>query len=237
MGRLLDFPTPTSAAESQLTANSKSRFADVPWPEPPCRGNQSSNPLPAVGSCSSDVALLVAGEFREFLPPYKPGERHWKNITPEKVWARLYEAVVKPNGPADLFVHSWDTALARQLVSALPSPPCSSVCETYGEEFASRVLARYDGFRYIRGYLRLNNSKETPHVVDFFYKRYAALKLLERFEASRQRAYRAVVLSRPDVYFLSPAVHVRHLELEPLTVYAHDTDHQYAAACIQLLPT
>lgn len=155
-------------------------------------------------------------------------DRHWKGVTPQKVWSRLIEAVALPNGPADLFVHSWDTALARELVARLPSPPCASVCEPYGLPYAGRVLANYAGFRLIHGFLRLNHSKETPHVVDFFYKRFAALQLLSRFEVARARRYAAVIVSRPDVYIFSTTIDLRRLApRETGTVYIHDTDHHH----------
>ena len=218
MGRLLDKPSPIDATEVQLPRVD----ASAPWPEPPCPVNASA----ASSACTSDVAVLVAGEFRDFIAPYAPRDRRWQDLTPSLVWSRLYRAVVEANAPADLFVHCWDTPLAHAMLAQLPAPPCASVCETYGDEYARRVLGRYRGFRLIRGFLRFNNSKETPHVVDWFYKRYAALQLLARFEGARRRAYRAVVLVRPDVYVVSTAVRLTS-ELEAGVVYVHDTDHHH----------
>ena len=184
MGRLLDPPTPTDAAELRRTT----RFADpsVPWPAPPCGSMTPRTVLPE-SRCTSNIAVLVAGEFRDFLPPFRPREARWRGTSAASVWKRLYETVVQPNGPADLFVHSWASALAHKLLSDLPLQPCAAICEAYNREYVERVLARYNGFRLIRGFLRLNNSRETPHIVDFFYKRYAAWQLVHDFERRRAR--------------------------------------------------
>lgn len=159
MGRLLDNPTRASAAELAQRARLDPHAA---WPEPPCHTPR------AASRCSASVAVLITGEFRDFVPPWRQGLE--KSLTAVGVLSRLYDALVPPNGPADLFVHSWDSALARSLMAALPVPPCASVCERYGKPFFERLLARHTGFRLIDGYLRLNHSKETPHIVDFFYK-------------------------------------------------------------------
>lgn len=217
MGRLLDPPTPVDPSELRLTT----RFANpaVPWPEVPC----NSQPRPP---CRAAVAVLVAGEFRDFMPPVKPRDRHWRDLSASGVWQRLSDAVITSNGPADLFVHTWDTPLARQLLSKLGVRACASVCETYDRGYVERVLTRFNGFRLIRGFLRLNNSHETPHIVDFFYKRHAALNLVHAHEQRRAQPYRAIVFTRPDVVVLTPAVTVP-LVLEPRTVYVHNSDHHH----------
>jgi hypothetical protein len=238
MGRLLDFPTPRQPEELLLAG----RLADVakaPWPQPVCNatgrlsGSSSSSSSPSSSNselrsrCSASVAVLVAGEFRDFLPPTKPRDHHWKDLQAATVWAKLYKAVVVPNGPADLFVHSWQSALAEQLLAALPAPPCATVCEEYGEHYALRVLSRYRGFRVINGFLRFNNSRETPHIVDFFYKRFAALELLVHFETVvRGYPYRAVVIARPDLLIFSKEV-VLPAALRQSTIYMHNTDHHH----------
>ena len=223
MGRLLDFPTAVDPAEAQRTT----RFADpsVPWPQSPCSHTSpsASSALPR-DACRASVAVLVAGEFRDFLQPYRPGDLHWRNLSAASVWRRLYETVVVPNGPADLFVHSWTSQLAQQLVAEVR--PCASVCEGYDREYVERILVRHQGFRLIRGFLRFNNSRETPHIVDFFFKRYAALQLMEAFEQRRGQAYRAVVLTRPDVVVLSRLIALPS-RLKPSTVYVHNSDHHH----------
>lgn len=224
--RLLDVPTPVSAAEQHRST----RFADptTPWPELPCvNGTSSASSSQAAPSCTADVAVLIAGEFRDFVPPVRPNLQKWRNITAQRVWSQLYDKVVKPNGPADLFVHSWTNALAHELVAQVPVRPCATVCEAYDREYVERVLARYGGFRVIRGFLRLNHTKETPHIVDFFYKRYAALQLLQAFEKRHARTYRAVVLSRPDVYVLSATTVQVPPDLAPGTIYMHNSDHHH----------
>ena len=232
MGRLLDRPSPVDATEAAHIAAAQ-RYAATAgdaqlWLQPACNATLSrSGSGPASRSaCTSDVAVLVVGEFRDFLPPWKSRDNQWRALTAEWVFKRLVEAIVKPNGPADVFVHCWDQPLARSLVERLPTPPCASVCEPYGTAYAERVLGQYRGLRFINGFLRLNHSKETPHIVDFFYKRYAALRLMEHFEATRQRAYRAIVLTRPDVVVRSHAVPLRH-PLAPRTIYLHDSDHHH----------
>lgn len=171
------------------------------------------------------MAVLVTGEFRGFNAPWRPRDHHWKGLEPAKVWSRLYDHVVTPNGPADLFIHSWTGETAQRMVALLPARPCVSVCESYGDDYFRRVLTQYQGFRYIHGFLRFNNSRETPHIVDFFYKRYAGLQMLVRFEQRRQRPYRAVVLTRPDVVVLTKIVVPQGLE--PSTIYLHDSDHHH----------
>ena len=234
MGRLLDFPTPVNAAEAaHIAAAQRYESGDgdsQPSVLPTCNGNASTSGNSAVaaasGACSSDVAVLFVGEFRDFLAPWKARDNVWRTLTAEWVFTRLVEAIVKPNGPADVFVHCWDRPLARSLVAQLPTPPCASVCEPYGTEYAQRILAQYRGLRFINGYLRLNHTKETPHIVDFFYKRYAALRLLEQVESTRRRAYRAVVLTRPDIVVRTTTVSLRP-SLAPNTVYVHDSDHHH----------
>lgn len=225
--RPLDVPTPIDAAELRMVTHvaSSIRSGSSPaWPKAPCI-DTSSYTSTAAPSCLGDIALLVTGEFRSFLPPWRPRDNHWKGLDPDSVWNKIFERVVQPNGPADLFIHSWRSDLAHQLIARLPTPPCASICEEYGEQYVHRVLARYSGFRYIHGFLRFNNSRETPHIVDFFYKRFAALQLLERFERKRRRAYKTIVLTRPDVVMLSrvevPAT------LEPSTIYVHGSDHHH----------
>ena len=247
LGRLLDTPARVTLNETAFIAHSFRQYGASPsllWSEPSCvplppsaAARESATaqaptfPSHSIARCTANVALLVTGEFRDFLPPFKPHDRHWKDLTPAKVWSRLIEALVKPNGPADVFVHSWDTALARELVAQLPAPPCASVCEEYGETYAARVLARYPDFRMIKGFLRFNHSKETPHVVDFFYKRYVSLQLLTRFEEARGRRYLAVILTRPDVVVATATVPVLGFggvdSLEPRSVYLHDSDHHH----------
>ena len=219
MGRLLDLPTPVDAAELRTLT----RFANPneAWPAPPCN---SSAALPS--QCTATVAVLVTGEFRDFLPPGKPRENRWRSLSAQSVWRRLHEAVVAPNGPADLFVHSWASTLAQQLIGQLPVRPCACVCEAYDRSYVERILARYRGFRLIRGFLRFNNSRETPHIVDFFYKRHAALQLLHAFELRRGQAYRAVVLTRPDVVVNSPPILLPR-RLMPRTIYLHNSDHHH----------
>ena len=140
MGRLLDPPTAPDSAE---LAQRATLDANVPWPEPPCRAPAAAAAASAV--CSASVAVLVVGEFRSYVPPVKPRDNRWKDLTPSAVWRQIHKTIIKPNGPADVFVHSWDSELAMQLVSELPAPPCASVCEAYGGPFFERVLARYRG--------------------------------------------------------------------------------------------
>ena len=221
MGRLLDLPTPVDPLESKRTT-AYGLYPNLPWPEPTCSAAASS----ASPSCSAaaSIAVLVAGEFRDFLPPFKPQHKHWSHLSAESVWRKLYDAVIAVNGPADLFVHSWEGELARKLVTR--SSVCASVCEVYGREYVERVLSRYAGFRVIRGFLRFNNTKETPHIVDFFYKRYAALQLLEAHERRRNQPYRALILTRPDVVVLSKEILVPS-DLTPSTIYLHNSDHHH----------
>ena len=184
-----------------------------------------SRALSSVGSCSSDVAAIVVGEFRNFSAPIRRENQRWRELTAETAWRGLQQALVVSNGPADLFVHAWESELARNLVDHTIVPVCAAVCEAYGDAYMERIIANYSGFRKIGGNLRLRDRRETPHLIDFFYKRYAALLLLRRVEERRRRPYLAVVMSRPDVVIDPPAVPVRPSELLQSTVYMHNTDH------------
>ena len=187
---------------------------------PPC--------VPANSPCTSSVAVLVVGEFREFKAPERASNARWKRLTAETAWSALQSAVVaSKNGPADLIVHTWNGTLATRLLGTSSVQPCASVCEAYGEAYMQRILGNYTGFKLIAGKLRLRDPRETPHIVDFFYKRYAALRLMQHVERQRGRRYRTALMIRPDVVFVSKTP-VRLPEmLLPHTVYVHNSDHHH----------
>lgn len=197
------------------------------WTHGPSCSNDSAAPARAsVAPCPSAIAALLVGEIREFATPVRQSNHKWKSLTAESAWNGLQQALVASNGPADLLVHTWDGQLPRRLVAALPVPPCASVCESYGEAYMQRILSNFSGFRLIGGHLRIRDARETPHIVDFFYKRYAGLRLLQHVERQRGRRYRAVVMARPDVVFVSRAAVTLPTALRARTVYVHHSDHR-----------
>ena len=132
--RPLDVPTPPDQGELRMAArNMGSSSANVQWPETSCDaadaatlssgggGGGATSAAAAAGSssssppCNADVAVLVTGEFRGFNAPWRPRDHHWKGLEPAKVWSRLYDHVVTPNGPADLFIHSWTGETAPRM--------------------------------------------------------------------------------------------------------------------------
>ena len=179
-------------------------------------------------SCGSDVAIVVVGEFRNFSEPTLKANQRWQGLTAASAWLDLQRALVQPNGPADLIVHTWESALARTLLTGhLVVGLCATVCEHYDDAYMERVVANYSGFRRIDGNLRLRDKRETPHTVDFFYKRYAGLLLLQRVEAQRGRLYRTVVMTRPDITFQPSTLHVRNGSQRTSTVYLWHSDHHH----------
>lgn len=239
MGRLLDRPSPREDPKAAELRSNPGVWSskDQPWPDPACGVggagragsiNAHSMRTSSRPGCVAAVAVLVVGEFREFLPPFKPRDARWKDLAPSSVWKRLHEAVVVPNGPGDLFIHSWDSRLVHELVATLAVPPCSAVCERYDDEYLRRILVQHPrSFRLLNGFLRLNNSRETPHIVDFFYKRYAALRTVEQYERDvRRQQYRALLLTRPDVVYMSRTVVVPQT-LAPRTIYLQNSDHHH----------
>ena len=178
-------------------------------------------------TCPSQIAALIVGEVRDFVEtPVSRGNRKWSSLSAEQVWRGLQETIVASNGPADLLLHTWNGTLARRFVSSLPKQPCATVCEQYGEEYMQRILSNFTGFRLIGGRLRFRDKRETPHLVDFFYKRYAGLRVMQHVERQRNLPYRAVLMARPDVVFLSKAPVVVPTSLQQRTVYVYRSDHR-----------
>ena len=50
--------------------------------------------------------------------------------------------------------------------------PCRTRVEAYNESYAISVAQKYPWANLLGGFLKIEDVKETPHVVDFFYKRY-----------------------------------------------------------------
>jgi hypothetical protein len=131
-------------------------------------------------------------------------------------------------------VQTWDGAVVRSIMQEQQQQRrtdelCATECEVYGEAYMASVLTRHPGFKLIGGKLRFRDMRETPHVVDFFYKRFAALQLLRRIERQRGWRYTSVVVVRPDVCFVSRDTDAARLpaQLLPRTVYVHDSDHHH----------
>ena len=65
----------------------------------------------------------------------------WKGLTGDAVWQGMQRAIVAPNGPADLLIHTWDGELSRRVVRQLSSSLCASVCEAYGAGYMLRITS------------------------------------------------------------------------------------------------
>ena len=184
----------------------------------------------AHAACSSSVALLAVGPFREFA--LQTGGKHPARFgfTSTGVWHHLLAALV-PMNAADLLVSTWDAPLVREVLAGERRVrPCATVCESFDDRYRVRLAnGSAGGFRLIDGNLRFKDARETPHTIDFFYRRQQALAMVERVEVARARRYEALIMVRPDVVFVQRNASAGWIgdpsRLPPSTVYIFRSDH------------
>ena len=137
-------------------------------------------------SCNAEVAVLVAGEPR----------------SGPDVWRKLRDMLVVPN-QADILMHVWQHELAIQMQSTLQ--PCAATSEPYNMTTKHAMLALVPRLKLINKHLYISDKRETPHIVDFFYIKWKASRLLVHVEHHlRKRQYTIVTFVRPDIVFLAP---------------------------------
>ena len=123
--------------------------------------------------------------------------KHWNFFTPELALTSLINMSqrVAPSMRTDVFIETWDSPLVRRIFRKLsedsrssadrcadesghvtdcgitPVRPCRTRLEAYDEAYAVRVATKYPWVNILGGFLKIEDARETPHVVDFFYKR------------------------------------------------------------------
>mmetsp|Transcript_7598 Transcript_7598/g.18804 ORF Transcript_7598/g.18804 Transcript_7598/m.18804 type:complete len:359 (-) Transcript_7598:38-1114(-) len=200
------------------------------------------------GSCHGEVAVLVVGEFRELAQTGRWKSLPWSVST---AFEQLVNATLQIAAPmsSDVFVETWDNNFSRQALGLrMPGDEigfdhyanmrgtmctnglcdfrtalCQVRLEAYNETYALRLVSQYQWLRIIGGFLRIEDKRETPHIVDFFYKRYQALKLIEEVEARRGRAYTAILMTRPDIIVTSNGSALP-IPMRPRTIYVVGSD-------------
>ena len=162
----------------------------------------------AGGTCSADVAVLIAGEAR----------------SGQAVWERMRLALVAPNA-GDVLLHLWESPLAYALRDSFV-PCCAATFEPYNMTTKLAMQALVPRLKLIREHLYIIDHRETPHVVDFFYIKWRASRLLARIEEQQRggRLYAAVVFVRPDVNFVTSPIRVPVPQPES-TIALLKTDH------------